>query len=113
MIGVVYYIIYLVPNPVNSPNISQVSSTSALVSWAPPIDPNGIIIDYNVEVEPLGFDQNPFPYFQRSRRSSADISILKCYEHLQLSPALSINVLETQKNVTNLGIIYISTQYMI
>ena len=42
---------FTVPGPVSLPEVNEneTNSTSALVQWSPPSDPNGIIISYRLE----------------------------------------------------------------
>ena len=39
----------------NPPNVITITSAYAVFTWNPPQEPNGIIIHYNIEIDPLGF----------------------------------------------------------
>lgn len=50
---------YLVPGQVDLPpevGEDNITATSALIQWSPPVDPNGVIIGYRVSYEVISSD---------------------------------------------------------
>ena len=62
----------------NPPSHSTVKSTEVDLMWDLPEDPNGIIISFNIEVEPLRFNET-------SPNRLVDGNVLACYRFLNLA----------------------------
>ena len=67
-----------VPGPLNPPVIISVNSTTAIIGWDEPEDPNGMIISYNIEYLALDFPERPYS----DRRRAINEDLLKCFIHL-------------------------------
>lgn len=66
--------------------MGNIDSTSALVSWSPPDDPNGMIVSYDVEYSPVRFNESVFSTSGRRRRQVfVDQSVINCANSLNLS----------------------------
>ena len=53
-------ITYIVPGPLDPPETGFIDSTTVVLVWSPPSDPNGIILSYEVEYTPVRFAGNVF-----------------------------------------------------
>ena len=94
-----------VPGPIEPPVVDMVNSTSAIIKWNEPEDPNGIIINYNIEFSALDFSQKP--YSDRKRAISEDL--LTCFSFLGRNDTVVLQSSETtQLTLTNLCKIIIS-----
>jgi len=47
-----YYFLNVVPTKPQNCSVTSVSSTSVMITWSPPVMPNGIITDYSVSYVP-------------------------------------------------------------
>ena len=80
------------PGKMNPPTYAVIESRNVLLSWSPPDDPNGIIIDYSIEVEPLRFDE--------TNQSQVGRDVMACYMFLKLPLFLQFTVNSRIANVS-------------
>ncbi len=73
--------ILLVPGPLDPPTAEFIDSTTAVLVWSPPSDPNGIILNYQVEYTPVSFAGNVFGSRKRQAIMSNE-DILNCLEFM-------------------------------
>ena len=71
---------YLVPGLMNPPEVINITSSYAVFTWSPPQEPNGIIIHYNIEIDPLGYIGTMRPVED----------VLSCYSLLNIAYQSSI-----------------------
>lgn len=77
---------FQVPGPIEEPTIRNIDSTSINVIWNPPEDPNGMIIEYNVEYSPVRFNEQVVRSSRRRRREIVvDSSVIECISSRNIS----------------------------
>ena len=86
----IIHFFFVVPGIVDLPSINSVSSTSAVLTWKPPVDPNGMIRSYNVQIDPISFNMDPFASSRRRRQINEDL--LNCYQFLNQTHIIRLNV---------------------
>ena len=84
-----------VPDP---PSFEDLSSSSVSMKWIPPVDPNGDIMSYNIQVDPLRFISDPFAPSRR-RRQIAD-NVANCYKHLNRTNPIELTIFGLITNVS-------------
>ena len=94
MLSSIFFFI-LDPGPMNPPNFDMIHTTYVVIIWSPPQDPNGIIISFNIELEPLRFDENPFVSSRLGREG-----VLACYQFLGLKYSSKFTAFDVLLNTT-------------
>ena len=84
-----------VPGSMLPPISNRVEATSAIIRWSRPEDPNGIIVSYNLELEPVMFVEDPFESMKRAQED-----VLVCYQFLNRNPIISLTVFGVEANVS-------------
>ncbi len=90
--------ILIVPGALDPPSFGDLSSISVTLRWEPPMDPNGVIISYNILVYPLRFNSGPFAPSRR-RRQIAD-NVANCYKHLNRTNPIELTIFGLITNVS-------------
>ena len=76
----------IVPGPVDPPMVGSVGPRSVVLTWDPPDDPNGMIIEYQVEYLPIQFQQNGN---RRKRQLPQQNNVLECIAFLNSSAIIT------------------------
>ena len=101
----VHYFILLVPGEVPRPppvdNV-DITSSSAVVTWNPPIDPNGVVLSYTVNFVAVSM-VNSAPQDMGRRRRQTSVVTSECILGGEMNINRNITVVETTATLTNLS----------
>ena len=96
---------FSVPGPVPQPPVVQndtICSTSALVTWNPPEDPNGIIRNYTVNLMALSSDAGNSQGRGRRKRQSSAVDI-ECITGSNVEQNITVGGDQTSLRLNNLS----------
>ena len=98
-------ILPLVPGEVSRPppvDNADITSSSAVVTWNPPIDPNGVVLSYTVNFAAVSM-VNSAPQDTGRRRRQTSVVTSECILGGEMNIDRNITVVETTATLTNLS----------
>ena len=81
-VDLVLFFFCIVPGPVDPPTVGETGSDTAVLTWSPPSDPNGIILEYRVQYTAIDFAGNVFDNRRKRQVVVTSDDVLECIEFL-------------------------------